>query len=45
MVTRCIWLTPEQRRLGDDFHTNQFDEYGDFSTNEAKDEASNYDTT
>ena len=45
MVRRCTWLTPEQRKLGDDFHTNQFDEYDDSSRNEERDEASNYDTT
>ena len=45
MAKRCTWLTLGPRRLGDDLHTNQFDEYDDSSRNEEKDEASNYDTT
>ena len=45
MVKRCLQLIPDSRSLGDDSHTNQHDEYDDSSRNEAKDEASNYDTT
>ena len=45
MVKRCLQLIPDSRSLGDDFHTNQHDEYDDSSRNEEKDEASNYDTT
>ena len=45
MAKRYLQLILDLRNLGDDFPTNQLDEYDDSSRNEEKDEASNYDTT